>query len=153
MKKTQEYSSGEGDVPNFFLYALNRKQIDEPRSAARIEKTATSTDSRRADRNARSPQGIMGGRRDREHVPSLVGAGAGPCAAAAGMKMATTSAATATAPSGALGAAIPPPDTSAGAERKRGPHGHHATHRHRPRTQTPLSLSLLPPLCFSSEKA
>ena len=61
MKKTQEYSSGEGDVPNFFLYALNRKQIDEPRSAARIEKTATSTDSRRADRNARSPQGIMGG--------------------------------------------------------------------------------------------
>ena len=47
-------------MPNFFLYALNRKQIDEPRSAARIEKTATSTDSRRADRNARTPRELGG---------------------------------------------------------------------------------------------
>ena len=47
-------------MPNLFLYAPNWNQIDEPRSAARIERTATSTDSRRADRNARTPRELGG---------------------------------------------------------------------------------------------
>ena len=47
-------------MPNLFLYALNWNQIDEPRNAARIERTATSTDSRRADRNARTPRELGG---------------------------------------------------------------------------------------------
>jgi hypothetical protein len=93
----------------------------------------------------------MGGERETDGVPSLVGAGAGACAAAAaGIKMATTRAATATAPSGALTPAIPPreslPLSPAPEEERRGwtdgRHGHHATRTGTDHERTGLSLPL-----------
>lgn len=108
---------------------------------------------RGAQIRGRPDRNVIPGRKEwgkeRDGVPSLVGAGAGACAAAAaaGMKMATRRAATATAPrprpSGALATAIPPreslPLSSLAPEEERAMDGRHRPPRHGPRTRAPLS--------------